>query len=335
MVKIIVTYGPAVRSRLDEVKAAGGDRLVPLVRLTMAHGTRAEQQDAIQKIFAADLEPVVDLSGKRKARTGPLAGMPLQLHDGQALLASGHPGASDDGVIALPYEVACQLVEGQTFNIEDANDGHLIQFVVEEKLDEALAHVRVERGGKLGANKAIYGFPLEGSVLAEKDLNDLAFALDLGVRKIIPSFIMSKVDLDEVYAHLKRLGASDVEVIPKIEHPEALPQVPEILREVRRFVLGRGDYFRHLSRPAQLFRDVKVILNLAREIRVEAIVATAYMKDVARTGELSQSDIIDVAFAIQEGAQIILLTNETAMAEHPILAVRALTGILERVREAL
>jgi len=328
MISIMITWGPAIRGLLAEAKQAARGRLEE-IRYNFSHGDREDQAEAVEEIHAHGLTIVADLQG-RKERTGLLEDShPIPLPDGEEILLSGEVGVSSARVVAIPAHVARVLSPGQAISIEA--DGPPISLAITARVDDLTLQARVLQGGLLGARKGIHGVPLSGPVLTEKDKADIEFALELGICKFIPSFVMSHKDVLEVEAFLASLGADadEVEIIPKIEHESALPQLPSILSRVKRFVFGRGDYFRALSNQARLACDEKEILNLAHKMGVTAIAATGYMEDVARTGELSQSDVIDVAFAVQEGATEFLLTDQTTNARYPIEAIGALAQLLD------
>ena len=241
--KIIATLGPASASEevIGELIAAGVD----VFRLNFSHGTHQSHATLIDRVrrLAKQSGRIVallqDLSGP-KIRTGALrGGVPLQLEAGRALeiVVGDFPG--DETRVSTTYAGLPGAVRpGDTLLLDDGR----IQLQVESVTDRAIGAVVVD-GGSLGERKGINapGVELPATGLTDKDLEDLRFGVGAGVDFVALSFVQSAAVLRQAREHARQAGAPDLPLVAKLERPEAIARLDEILAESDAVMVARGD----------------------------------------------------------------------------------------------
>jgi pyruvate kinase len=301
-------------------------------RLNFSHGTHASQAENFARIrdlakaAGRHIAIMQDLSGP-KIRTGPLAGQPVLLKEGDTLVLSAGNEGCEPGRIFTAY---AELVRSaQPNDVLLLDDGRL-ELKVIERIDDGLS-VRVIHGGLLGAHKGINapGVALPPSALTEKDIDDLRFGLDLGVDLVALSFVQTADDVAHARAIINQTGRS-TPIIAKIERPAAVRNLDPILRAAQGVMVARGDL--GLEMPLeQLPRVQKEIIQQARSFGVPAIVATQVLESMRVEPRPTRAEVSDAANAVDEGADAIMLAGETAAGAYPVRAVQMLDAV---IREA-
>ncbi len=327
--KIIATIGPASsQEAMLRGMLAGG---VDVCRLNLSHGTHESHGAVIRLIrqLAGEMRrPVailVDLSGP-KIRTGALrGGQPLVLSAGDRLAitvgnAEGVPGRISTIYTELPHAVR----RGDTLLLDDGR----IQLRVESAdLDEV--RTVVVDGGVLGEHKGINapGVELPASGLTAKDAADLAFAVAAGVDYIALSFVQSVADIRQAREALRQAGSPTLPLVAKLERPEALARLEQILSASDAVMVARGDL--GLEMPLeQVPRVQKEVTRRARALGVPVIVATQVLESMRTEPRPTRAEVSDAANAVDDGVDAIMLAGETAIGAYPVRAVQTLDLVI-------
>ncbi len=310
--------------------AAGAD----VFRFNFSHGTQAEHaaRFAVVRDLAAragrHIPVLQDLSGP-KIRTGPLAdGRPLRVEEGSRLVIAIGEGVGEPGRVYSNYEpLAGAVHEGDRLLLDD---GHLELRVESARPGEIVT--TVVHGGMLGEHKGINapGVPLPAVGVTGKDARDLAFGLALGVDLVALSFVQSPADVAAARAITAREGRPDVPIIAKLERPEAIERLDGILDTADGVMVARGDLGLEIpfERVPRVQRDV---LRRAHQRGVPAILATQVLESMRTESRPTRAEVSDAATAVNEGADAIMLSGETAAGAYPVRAVEMLDTI---IREA-
>jgi len=333
--KIIATVGPACDSdeRLAEMVAAGVD----VFRLNFSHGTQAGHAEVFQRVRLASrgarrhVAIMQDLAGP-KIRTGRLrGGAPIDLDEGAPLRIEAGDGEGDASRVFTAYAPLVAAVRPGDRLLLD--DGRVELQVV--AADAAGIDTRVVNGGPLGERKGIAapGVPLPASALTDKDVADLQFGLELGVDLVAMSFVQTAEDLRAARAVMRRAGR-DASLIAKIERPGAVDHLDEILDEADGVMVARGDL--GLEVPLERVPTLqKAITRRARARGLPAIVATQVLESMRLEPRPTRAEVSDAANAVEEGADAVMLSGETAAGLYPIKAVQTLDAVLREAERFL
>ena len=326
--KIIATIGPASSSAevLDQLIAAGVD----IIRLNFSHGTQSDHAGKFHKIREAakrakrHVAILQDLSGP-KIRIGRLeGGRPILLERGGSLVvAIGDEVGGPGRVFTSHAELALKVAKGDRLLIDDGK----IELEVESSSPGEI-HTRVIDGGELGEHKGINAphVPL-GSDLTEKDRRDLAFGLALGVDLVALSFVQAAGDITRARAVMAEEGRPKVPIIAKLERPEAIEHLDEILEASDAVMVARGDL--GLEIPLERVPRVqKEILRKAHARSVPVIVATQVLESMRTEPRPTRAEASDAAGAVDGGADAIMLSSETATGRYPVRSVEVLDAII-------
>jgi len=325
--KIIATLGPA-SSTPEAIRAlflAGAD----VFRLNFSHGAHADHKaryDAIRALEADTGRPIgilMDLQGP-KLRVGDFQG-------GQVMLAEGRPFRLDldpklgDATRAplLHPEIFAALEPGNDLLLDD---GKLRLRV--EKVGRDFAETRVITGGKLSNHKGV-NLPdavLPISALTEKDQRDLAFGLELGVDWVAISFVQRP---DDVAAARKLIGGRAA-LLSKLEKPAAITRLEEIVDLSDAVMVARGDLGVELH-PEDVPSVQKQIVRACRQAGKPVVVATQMLESMVTSPTPTRAEASDVATAVYEGADAVMLSAETAAGQYAEAAVTIMNRIIERV----
>jgi pyruvate kinase len=327
--KIVATLGPASSSPevVRALVAAGMD----VARLNFSHGTHESHRRTFERARAAaaragrHIAVLQDLSGP-KIRTGRLAGgQPVILADGDRLdVVTGDDEGGPGRVFTSYGELARAVHSGDRLLLDDGR----LELAVEDS-DGVTIRTRVLNGGPLGEHKGINAprVALPSGALTLKDGEDLAFGLSLGVDLVALSFVQSAADVRAARAIAVSHGMPDVPIVAKLERPEAIDRLDEILDAADAVMVARGDL--GLEVPfAQVPRVQKDILRAARARGVPAIVATQVLESMRESPRPTRAEVSDAASAVDLGASAIMLAGETAVGRFPVRAVQALDAIV-------
>jgi pyruvate kinase len=326
--KIVATIGPASREPavLERLLDAGVD----VVRLNFSHGEHEDHRRVIvaaREIALRRGRPVAllqDLCGP-KIRTGRLrGGQPIQLKAGQPITITtdegveGHAGLISTTYDALPRDVFA----GDAILLDDGN----LELRV-ERAEGELVYCLVVTGGLLKPNKGMNlpGVKLSTPALTEKDRRDLAFGVAQGVDYIALSFVRQATDVEETKALIKSLGGS-MPVIAKIEKREAVTDLPSILEAADGVMVARGDLGVELS-TEEVPTLQKRIIEMANGAGKVVITATQMLESMIENPRPTRAEASDVANAILDGTDAIMLSAETAAGAYPVPAVQTMARI--------
>jgi pyruvate kinase len=326
--KIVATVGPSSASR--EILAALVGAGVDVFRLNFSHGSHASHAAAfalIREVAASAGRHVgimQDLSGP-KIRTGPLAGPdPIELEAGQTLVLGAGSAPSERDRIFTPYEELVRSAKpGDRLLLDDGR--------IELKVTGRSAHgvdVVVVNGGPLGANKGINapGVALPPSALTNKDVDDLNFGLKLGVDLVALSFVQTPDDVVRARAIIDAAGRK-TPLIAKIERPAAVDNLDAILEVAQGVMVARGDL--GLEMPLeQVPRVQKEVIRRARVAGRPSILATQVLESMRVEPRPTRAEVSDAANAVDEGADAIMLSGETASGAYPVRAVEVLDAVI-------
>jgi len=323
--RIVCTIGPSSSSPaiLRTMVQSGMD----VARLNFSHGDHPTHRQAAEDIRAAAEavgRPVAllgDLQGP-KIRTGPLDTAFMRLARGRRVFLVGRPrGAADEIEVSHP-ELVDALRVGDRVLIDDGR----IELAV-RATSKGRAEVTVVRGGLLGERKGVSvpGRPLPLPALTEKDLIDLKFAVELGVDYIALSFVRQAEDLLLCQKHLIGLGCT-TPVIAKLEKLEAIRNLGKILEVADAVMVARGDLGVELK-LGELPAVQKEVIDRANRAGVPVITATEMLESMVTSNRPTRAETSDVANAIWDGTDAVMLSQETSVGAHPVEAVRAMARI--------
>lgn len=325
--KIVATLGPAssTREQIGALAAAG----VNVFRLNFSHGAHADQQlryetvRTVARELRRPLAVLADLQGP-KLRLGRFAAGKVLLSEGAALQLDLDPRPGDATRVCLPHpEVFAALAVGHELLVDD---GKLRLRITAISSDRARAEVIV--GGSVSDCKGV-NTPhslIATSPLTDKDRNDLAFALALGVDWIALSFVQRADDVVE----LKRLVRDRAGIIAKLEKPQAIEQLDEIVEAADALMVARGDLGVELP-PEDVPVLQRRIVNACRSAGKPVIVATQMLESMIGSATPTRAEASDIATAVYEGADAVMLSAETAAGSYPVQSVQMMDRIVRRV----
>lgn len=327
--KIIATLGPATRTdeAIDALIAAGVD----VFRLNFSHGSHEEHAEAFERVRRSAARAnrhvaiLQDLSGP-KIRTGRLTGGgPVELVVGERLtIAIGEEVGTAARVSTTYAPLATAVSAGDRLLLDDGR----IELLVVSSAADAI-ETEIVDGGPLGEHKGINApnVPLPAIGVTEKDAADLAFGLALGVDYVALSFVQSAGDLWRARQLAERAGRPDVPLIAKIERPEAVARLEEVMAAADVVMVARGDLGLELP-MAEVPRVQREILQMGRLRGVPVIVATQVLESMRTEMRPTRAEVSDAAGAVDGGADAIMLSGETAIGAHPTRAVQVLDSII-------
>lgn len=327
--KILATLGPA--SDDPAVLRAMCEAGANAVRLNLSHGERADHERrlrAVRELSRALERPIavlVDLQGP-KIRTGRLRGdQPVELVEGRPFIITAAPCPEGDAErVGTTYPgLARDLKPGDTVLIDD---GRLRLRV--ERIEGPDIHLVVEAGGLLKSSKGINlpGTAVSAPSLSDKDREDLAWAIARGVDAVALSFVRSARDVRHVKARIAEVGSS-LPVIAKIERPDAVSHIDSILAEADGIMVARGDLGIEISIERLPIVQKELILR-ANRLGKLVITATQMLESMIDGEMPSRAEATDIANAVFDGTDVVMLSGETAVGRHPARAVQAMSAIL-------
>ncbi|ELS04351.1 pyruvate kinase [Xenococcus sp. PCC 7305] len=332
--KIVATVGPATLKPevLKKLIQAGATTL----RINFSHGTQNDHQKAIRLIRQTAFElnqPVgilQDLQGP-KIRLGKFACGTISLAEGDPFILTSREVECDHTISYVSYKnLAQEVPENATILLDDGKVEMKVEKIDTEKQN---LHCRVVVGGVLSSNKGV-NFPgvyLSVKALTEKDRDDLMFGLDQGVDWIALSFVRNPQDILEIKELISGAGKS-IPVIAKIEKHEAIEQMEAVLSLCDGVMVARGDLGVEL--PAE---DVpilqKQLIATSNRLGIPVITATQMLDSMVNNPRPTRAEVSDVANAILDGTDAIMLSNETAVGNHPVAAVQTMARIAQRIEQ--
>ena len=333
--KIVCTIGPATRSprMIRKLIAAGMD----VARLNFSHGTHQEHAQSIAMLRDAAAEHkkplaiLADLQGP-KIRTGALAGGgTVLLRGGQKFVITTAKVLGDSTRVNTTfYPLPREVKSGDRILLSDG----LIEMRV-EKTTRTEVICQVINGGILGEHKGINlpGVKLHVPAITEKDRLDLRFALAHGADYIAASFVRRPEDV-HLAKELVRRAKKDTPVIVKLEKPEAIENLEQILPVSDGVMVARGDLGVEMN-PEQVPVVQKNIIARAREFRRPVITATQMLESMTENPRPTRAEASDVANAIFDGTDAVMLSAETATGRYPVETVGMMARIIEMAESSI
>ena len=327
--KIVVTIGPACDAPqiLEQMIRAG----MSVARLNFSHGTFNEHAARIERLRAAsravgrEIAIMADLPGP-KMRIGQLAEEPIQIAPGSVFTLTTQDIVGDSGQAAMSFVRLPQVVKpGDKLFL---NDG-IIQLEVEH-VSGPDVHCRVLTGGELRSRKGLNlpGIDLGVSAFTERDRECLEFALAHGVDAVSQSFVESAADIQAVREAARSFGG-DPFILAKIERSRALEHVDAILAVADGIMVARGDL--GVEVPIEHIAILqKSLVRKAVRLGKPVIVATQMLESMTHNRQPTRAEATDVANAVLDGADCVMLSGESATGDFPVEAV----GILSRITAA-
>jgi pyruvate kinase len=327
--KIIATLGPASDSEtmIDALIAAGTD----IFRLNFSHGTHASHAATLSRVRAAALRAKREIAvlqdlGGPKIRTGALeGGRPLSLAVGDGLRLETGDFVGGNGRVSTTFSGLARSVRpGDRLLVADG----LVELRV-ESTDGTQIQTTVVEGGMLGEHKGINapGVPLPSSAITPKDVDDLRFGLSIGVDMVAVSFVQSAADLRQARQLMAEAGGGDVPLVAKLERPQALEHLDEILDACEAVMVARGDL--GLEMPLERVpRAQKEITRSARRRGIPVILATQVLESMTVEARPTRAEASDAANAVDSGVDAIMLAGETAVGKFAARAVQTLDAII-------
>lgn len=332
--KIVCTIGPAsnTKTTLKKMMSAG----MNVARLNFSHGTYKDHAKLIRTIRAAAKEhgkPIAllqDLQGPR-IRTGDLPADGVKIASGESVVLLSqkeYESFTDDRVIAIPIQyplISESVSRGSVITIQDGTIELRVRYV-----ERGLITCTVRQGGVVKSHKGINvpGTTLDVPVITKKDKEDLKFGQKHGVDYVALSFVKDASNIKQLRRLLGK--QSHTKIIPKIERAEAVENFDEILEAADGIMVARGDLGVELG-PAEVPLLQKQMVMKCIRARKPVIVATQMLESMTNSPRPTRAEASDVANAIIDHTDAIMLSGESATGKYPVEAVRTMTQIARKV----
>jgi pyruvate kinase len=330
--KIVCTLGPATAS--DELILALVDAGMDVARLNFSHGDYADHKIAYERVRAASdatgraVGVLADLQGP-KIRLGRFATGTTYWADGESIrITVADCEGSHDRVSTTYKRLAKDAVVGDRVLVDDGIIGLVVDAI---EGDDVIC--TVTEGGPVSNNKgmSLPGMNVSAPPLSGKDIEDLTFALSLGVDLVALSFVRSPSDVELVHEVMDRVGRR-VPVIAKLEKPEAVDNLEAVVLAFDAIMVARGDLGVEL--PLEEVPLVqKRAIQMARENAKPVIVATQMLESMIENSRPTRAEASDVANAVLDGADAVMLSGETSVGKYPLASVRTMSRIICAVEE--
>jgi len=327
--KIVATVGPACSSYevlLNLIQAG-----VDVFRLNFSHGSHEDHLQVMNHITAINqkhglhISILADLQGP-KLRVGKIENNALELKEGDIVTFTNEKCIGTMEKIYMSYDQFAEDVEvGETVLVDD---GKLVFEVVETNKKD-IVKLKTLFGGILSSNKGVNLPNTQVSLpsLTEKDLIDLAFVLTQPVNWIALSFVRRPEDITELRQHIDAKN-HPAKIIAKIEKPEAVRRIDEIIKETNGIMVARGDL--GIEMPIEQLPVIqKEIVRKCIQYARPVIVATQMMDSMITNPSPTRAEVTDVANAVLDGADAVMLSAETSVGKHPVKVVEYMNKIID------
>ena len=330
--KIVATIGPATQS--EEIITALIKAGVTTFRLNFSHGDHKDHQERIKTIrkvsenLDLDIGILQDLQGP-KIRLGRFKDGPVKVKKGDKFSLTSNEVECTKSIANVTYnKLAQEVTSGKRILLDDGK----IEMIVENvDIGNNLLECKVTVGGVLSNNKGV-NFPdvqLSVKALTDKDIEDLEFGLTAGVDWIALSFVRNPSDINEIKNLINKNGHS-IPVVAKIEKFEAIDQIDSILPLCDGVMVARGDL--GVEMPAEEVPLLqKELIRKANTLGIPIITATQMLDSMASNPRPTRAEVSDVANAILDGTDAVMLSNETAVGDYPVEAVETMATIARRI----
>ncbi len=332
--KIVCTLGPAVDSyeQLKTLIEAG----MNVARFNMSHGSHAEHEERYHRLRKASQETgraigvLADLQGP-KIRLETFADGPVELVRGDEFTITTEDVPGDRTICGTTYKgLPGDVSKGETILI---NDGNVSLQVID--VEGPRVRCMVIEGGVISDHKGINlpGVAVNVPALSEKDVEDLKFALEMGCDMVALSFVRDAADVRDVHRVMDEVGRR-VPVIAKVEKPQAVENMEEVVLAFDGVMVARGDLA--VEYPLEKVPMVqKRLIELCRRNAKPVIVATQMMESMITNSRPTRAEASDVANAILDGADAVMLSAESSVGQYPIETVKTMSKIVQAAEEEL
>ncbi len=328
--KIVCTIGPSSsdESTLKEMINAGMD----VARLNFSHGTHQSHEEVFKKIRNIDSQIAIafDISGP-KIRLGKLEEKYLLEKDQQVILTTDDVVGTKD---LLPVNYPSLIKEIEQGSYVYINDGFVKLKVIQKENNNLVC--QVIDGGYISSRKGV-NVPdanLSMRVPTEKDIVDIKKACELGADYLFISFVRSSNDLAKVRKIINKCSDKTIGLVSKIEHKDAIENINEIIAASDGIMVARGDLGVEVG-AAKVPVLQKKIIRLAVNMAKPVIVATQMLESMTKEPLPTRAEASDVAHAVFDGADALMLSGETATGRHPVTVVRTMTEIIQETENNL
>ena len=334
--KIVCTMGPNTNDEniMRKLVQNGMD----IARFNFSHGDHEEQKmrmDMLKRIREEEKKPVailLDTNGP-EIRTGVLKdGKKVQLSAGEVFTLCTEDIVGDETKASITYPgLVADVQIGSTILIDDG----LIELKVKEKRDTEIV-CTIINGGELGERKGVNvpNVPVRLPAITDKDRDDLKFGVEQEVDFIAASFVRNAECILEIKAFLKECGAPYIPVIAKIENAEGIKNIDEIIRCADGIMVARGDL--GVEIPAEEVPYLqKMMIQKCNDNYKPVITATQMLDSMIRNPRPTRAEVTDVANAVYDGTDAVMLSGETAQGKYPIEALQMMVHIVENTEEHL
>ena len=335
--KIIFTLGPSsnTSAKIKSLVKAGGDA----IRLNFSHGTyqdhlsNLENIRKVEKSLGKPITIIQDLQGPR-IRVGEISLPFIDLKRDQILKVTTEKYKGDVKKISVTYKYFVRDIKVGNRVLFD--DGKIESRVIAIRGQEA--HLRIIKGGRLYAHKGINisGVNISTQSFTDKDKRDIQFAFKNDVDYIALSFVRSAQDIKSLRGYIKKNGPKNrtIKIIAKIERAEAIKYIDEIINEADSVMVARGDLGVELSAE-----DVpvlqKMIVRKCNKIGKPVIIATQMLESMINNARPTRAEASDIANAVFDGADALMLSGETAVGKYPVEAVKVMNKVIKDAEKHL
>ncbi|WP_370942908.1 pyruvate kinase [Amycolatopsis sp. cg5] len=329
--KIVCTLGPATAT--PEKMRALVDAGMDVARMNFSHGSHSDHKAVYDLIRTAAAESgravgiLADLQGP-KIRLGTFAGGPVEWRTGDVVRITVEDVEGTHDRVSTTYKgLAHDAKPGDRLLVDDGKVGLVVKGV--EGSDVVC---EVTEGGPVSNNKGVSlpGMDVSVPALSDKDIEDLEFALELGVDFIALSFVRSPADIDLVHQVMDKVGKGRLPVVAKIEKPEAVYNLEAIVLAFDAVMIARGDLGVELPLE-QVPLVQKRTIQIARENAKPVIVATQMLESMINSSRPTRAEASDVANAVLDGADALMLSGETSVGRYAIDTVKTMARIIETI----
>lgn len=334
--KIVCTMGPNADN--EQVMRTLVREGMDIARFNFSHGTHEEQQERMNKLKKIRLEEgkhiaiLLDTKGP-EIRTSVLKdSKKVQLVEGTEFVLTTEEIVGDARRVGITYK---GLVDDVSVGGKILIDDGLIELEVTGKNDSDII-CKVINGGELGERKGVNvpNVPIRLPAITEKDIDDIRFGVEQGVDFIAASFVRNAECILEIKALLRECGAPYTPVIAKIENAEGIKNLDEILRVADGIMVARGDL--GVEIPAEEVPYIqKMMINKCKDCFKPVITATQMLDSMIRNPRPTRAEVTDVANAVYDGTDAVMLSGETAQGKYPIEALRMMVHICENTEQHL
>jgi len=316
--------------RIRELVDAGMD----VARLNLSHGTYPEHEEIYRRVRAASDETghgvgiFVDLQGP-KIRLGHFKEGSTRITTGQSFIITTRDLDGNNEIASTTYQgLPGDVSAGDQILIDDGK----VRLRVTE-VDDTDVHTQVVTGGRISDHKGINlpGVPVSVPAMSEKDIEDLRWGLNLTVDFVALSFVRSASDVKDVRKIMDEEGVQ-LPVIAKIEKPQAIDNLDEIIRAFDGFMVARGDLGVECPLEDVPFLQKRVVEKARRNAK-PVIVATQMLESMITSPAPTRAEASDVANAVLDGADAVMLSGETSVGEYPIETVRTMARIISSTED--